>query len=77
MYKGDHEEEISQSDDEIVKKVMINEASTLLSVVTTAKAPTEGSGSQETSERSDRPSFALFSALVMDRQNEGRKTGLE
>ena len=57
-----------QSDDEIAMKVMINEASTSLSVVTTGHAPTEGIGSQETSECSDRPSFALLSGL---RKEEG------
>merc|ERR1712136_338299 len=34
VYKDDHEEEILQADGETVKKVMVNEASTLLSVVT-------------------------------------------
>ena len=64
VYKDEHE-------DEIAMKVMINDASTLLSVVTTGKAPTEGFDSQETSECSD-PSFALLSGFVMDRQrNEG------
>ena len=48
MYKDEHEEEVLQSDDEIAMKVMINEASTLLSVVTTGKAPTEGIGSRGT-----------------------------
>ena len=57
-----------QSDDEIAMKVMLNEASTSLSVVTTGHAPTEGIGSQETSECSDRPSFALLSGL---RKEEG------
>ena len=52
VHKDEHEEEILQSDDEIVKKVMINEASTLLSVVTTGKAPQEGFGSTESSEDS-------------------------
>ena len=42
VYKDDHEEEILQADGETVKKVMVNEASTLLSVVTTGKAPPEG-----------------------------------
>ena len=55
MHKDEHEEEFSQSDDEIAMKVMINEASTLLSVVTTGKAPTEGLDSQETSACSHRP----------------------
>ena len=44
-------------------KVMINEASTLLSVVTTGHLPTEGIGSQETSECSDTLSSALLSGL--------------
>ena len=57
-----------QSDDEIAMKVMINEASTSLSVVTTGHAPTEGIGSQETSECSERPSFSLLSGL---RKEEG------
>ena len=37
MYEDDHEEETSQSDEELVKKVTNNEASTLPSVVTTGK----------------------------------------
>ena len=52
-----------QSDDEIAMT-----ASTSLSVVTTGHAPTEGIGSKETSECSDRPSFALLSGL---RKEEG------
>ena len=56
VHEDEHEEEILQSDDEIAMKVMINEASTLLGVVTTDKATTEGFGSQETSECSDKPS---------------------
>ena len=59
MHKDEHE----QSDDEIAMKVMINEASTLLSVVTTGKAPIKRFGSQATSECSVRPSFALLSLL--------------
>ena len=55
---------------EIAMKVMINEASTLLSVVTTGKATTEGIGSQETSERSDKPSLTLLFRFVMDRQKK-------
>ena len=35
MHEDDHEEETLQSDAETVKKVTINEISTLLSVVTT------------------------------------------
>ena len=42
VYRDEHEEEFLQHEDEIAMKVMINEASTLLSVVTTGKAPTEG-----------------------------------
>ena len=42
VYKDDHEEEILQADGETVKKMMVNEASTLLCVVTTGKAPPEG-----------------------------------
>ena len=38
MYEEDREEEILQSDAEPLKEVTINEASTLLSVVTTGKA---------------------------------------
>ena len=64
--KDEHEEEFMQSDDEIAMKVVANEASTLLSVVTTGKAPIKRFGSQETSECSDRPSFALRSGLVVD-----------
>ena len=71
VYKDEHDEEFLQSDDEIAMKVMINEASTLLSVVTSGKAPTEGFDPQETSECSDRPSFALLPGFVMDRQREG------
>ena len=41
-YKDEHEEEFLQSDVEIAVKVMINEASTLLSVVKAGKAPTGG-----------------------------------
>ena len=48
VYKDEHEEEVLQSDDEIAMKVMINEDSTLLSIVTTGRAPTEGIGSQGT-----------------------------
>ena len=67
MYKDEHEEEFLQSDDEIAMKVMINEASALLSVVTTGKALTAGFDSQETSGFSDKPSFALLSGFVMER----------
>ena len=38
MYKDDHGEETLQSDAEPVEKTMINEAYTLLSVVTNGKA---------------------------------------
>ena len=65
-----HEEEFLQSDDEIAMKVMINEASSSLSVVTTGKATTEGFGSQETSECSDKPSLALVSWFYMDRHKK-------
>ena len=60
-----------QSDDEITMKVMINGASTLLSLVTTGHAPTEGIGSQETSEWSDRLSFALLSGLRKEGDRHG------
>ena len=43
MHEDEHEEVFLQADDEIAMKVMINEASTLLSVVTTGKAPAEES----------------------------------
>eukprot|EP00450_Noctiluca_scintillans_P039645 CAMPEP_0194477128 /NCGR_PEP_ID=MMETSP0253-20130528/900_1 /TAXON_ID=2966 /ORGANISM="Noctiluca scintillans" /LENGTH=163 /DNA_ID=CAMNT_0039316055 /DNA_START=62 /DNA_END=553 /DNA_ORIENTATION=+ len=42
VFKDDHEEDILQADGETVKKVTVNEASTLLSVVTNLKAPAEG-----------------------------------
>ena len=45
----DHEEEFAQFDGEIVKKVMINDASTFLSTVNNLKVPPEGFGSEETS----------------------------
>ena len=64
VYKDEHEEEFLKSDDEIAMKVMINEDSTLLSVVTTGKAPTEGIGSQGTGP------VALLSGFVMDRQRK-------
>ena len=54
---------------------MINEASTLLSVVTTDKATTEGFGSQETSECSDRPFLAF--RVLHGPPEEGRRTGME
>ena len=50
MSNDEHEEEFLQHEDEIAMKVLINEASILLSVVTTGKAPTEGFDSQEASE---------------------------
>ena len=69
VYKDEHEEEFLQSDDDIVKKVM-NEASTLLNVVTTGKAPTEDSACRNrVSARTD-PSFALLSWFVMYRQRK-------
>ena len=42
VYKDDHEEEILQSNCETMKKVIINEASTVVSTVINSKAPTEG-----------------------------------
>ena len=41
MCKDDHEEETLQSDDETVKKAMINEASTLVNSIAGSKAPPE------------------------------------
>ena len=46
--KGDHEEEITQSDDETLKKMMINEISTFLSNVDNVKISPEGFDSQVT-----------------------------
>ena len=77
MHEDEHEEEYLQSDDETAMKVMINETSTLLSDVTTGKAPTEGVGSQETSECSQRPPFTLRSGFSTDRQRKERRTGME
>ena len=54
VYKVEHEEEFLQHEDEVAMKVIIDKASTLLSVVTTGKGPTEGFDSQETSECPDR-----------------------
>ena len=70
VYKDEHEVEFLLSNDEITMKVMINEASTLLSIVTTGKATTEGFDSQERSECSDKPSLALLSGIYMDRQSK-------
>ena len=75
VHKDEHEEEFLQSDDEFAQKVMINEASTLLSVVTTDKATTEGFGSQETSECSDKPFLAF--RVLHGPPEEGRRTGME
>ena len=66
MHKDWHKDEFLQSDDEIAIKVMI-EASTFLSVVTTGKVI------EETSECSERPSFALLSGFVQDRQRKEDK----
>ena len=74
MNREEYEEECLQHEDEIAMKVMINEASTLLSVVTTGTARTEGFYSQETSECPDKPSLALLSGFYMDRQR--REGGL-
>ena len=70
VHEHEHEESFLQSDDEIAMKVMINKSSTLLSVVTTGKAPIKRFGSQKTSECSDRPSFALLSGFYTDRQRK-------
>ena len=48
-YEDDHEKEISQSDGETMKEVIINEASTLVDTVINSKAPSEGFGSEKTS----------------------------
>ena len=48
LYTIVHEDEIKQPDGETVKKVMINETSTILSTVRSSKVLTEGLGSQET-----------------------------
>ena len=49
MYEDDHEKDISQSDGETMKQVIINEASTLVNTVINSKAPSEGFGSEKTS----------------------------
>ena len=49
MYEDDHEKEISQSDGETMKKVIINKASMLVNTVISLKAPSEGFGSEKTS----------------------------
>ena len=48
-YEDDHEKEISQSDGETMKKVIINEASALVNTVINLKAPSEEFGSEKTS----------------------------
>ena len=48
MCKGDHEEEITQFDGEIVKKMMINEISTFLSTIDNLKISPEGFDSEVT-----------------------------
>ena len=65
VYKDEHEEEVLQSDDEIAMKVMINEASTLLSVVTTGKE-----GTNRGNRLAGNGSLALLSGFVMDRQRK-------
>ena len=70
MHKDWHKDEFLQSDDEIAIKVMI-EASTFLSVVTTGKVI------EETSECSERPSFALLSGFVHGPPEEGGQAGME
>ena len=47
VYENDHKEEILQSDDETMKKEIINEDSTLMSIVPNLKAPSEGFGTKE------------------------------
>ena len=69
-----------QSDGEIAKKVMTNEASTFFNTVAVLEAPPEGFGSEETStasrtlkqetECSDKTSVALLSGFSKDRQKE-------
>ena len=54
MYEGDHEKEISQSEGETMKKVIINEASTLVSTVINLKVPPEGFGSPQRCTRAQR-----------------------
>ena len=49
MYEDDHEKDISQSDGETMKQVIINEASMLVNTVINSKAPSEGFGSEKTS----------------------------
>ena len=44
--KGDHEEEITQFDGEIVKKMMINQISTFLSTIDNVKISTRGFDSE-------------------------------
>ena len=69
MHEDEHEEQFLQSDGEIAMKLMINEASTFLSVVTAGKGNNRGirlAGN----ECSDKPSPALLSGFQMDRQRE-------
>ena len=49
VYEDDHEKQTSQSDGEIMKKVIINEASTLVNTVINSRVPPEGFGSEKTS----------------------------
>ena len=44
VYEDDHEKETSQSDGETTKKVIINEASTLVNTVINSRVPTEEFG---------------------------------
>ena len=49
VYEDDHEKEISQSDGETMKEVIINAASTLVNTVINLKTPSEVFGSEKTS----------------------------
>ena len=46
MHEDDHKEEILQSDDETVKKGIIDESSTLVNTIASLKAPPEKFGSK-------------------------------
>ena len=65
--KDDNEEEIAQFDGEIVKKVMINDASTFLSTVNNLKVPQEGfwlGGDKYRVTRTDEIPDALLSRVL-------------
>ena len=70
VYEGDHEKEISQSDGETMKKVIINEASTLVDTVANLKAPAEVNGA----ERGRQSAWANHCFQI---PKEGRRTTVE